>query len=200
MFSFFEPQSIIAAVGLLGITAIVFAETGLFFGFFLPGDSLLFTAGFLASQGHVSMGLLLLCAFVAAIAGDTVGYFFGKKIGPKIFNKEDSLFFHKEHIARSQHFFEKYGAKTIIIARFVPVVRTFAPILAGVGSMSYKTFIVFNILGAFIWTWSMIWAGYALGRLIPDPDAYVLPIIAVIILISSAPVLRQIWRIHISKK
>src|SRR3989338_1983266 len=135
-----DPSFLIQTLGLVGVFAIVFAESGLFFGFFLPGDSLLFTAGILASQGHFNVVLLWLGCMLCAIFGDSVGYAFGKKVGPKIFYREDSFFFHKKHIERTRAFFEKYGKKTIVLARFVPIVRTFAPILAGVGQMEYRTF------------------------------------------------------------
>lgn len=190
-----DPRTIITTLGTLGVIAIVFAETGLFFGFFLPGDSLLFTAGFFASQGYAPLDILLIGAFLAAAIGDSVGYAFGKKVGPSIFTKEDSLFFNKEHITRAQHFYEKHGRKTIILARFIPIVRTFAPIVAGIGNMAYKTFIIFNLLGAFLWTWAMLWLGYGLGALIPNPDRYVLPAVIVIILISSAPALKEILKV-----
>ena len=189
-----DPSILISTVGTLGVIGIVFVETGLLIGFFLPGDSLLFTAGFFASQGYVSLAGLLIGAFVAAVIGDTVGYSIGKKLGPALFTKEDSVFFNKKHIARAQHFYEKHGKKTIILARFMPIVRTFAPVVAGIGNMEYKTFISFNIIGAFLWTWGMLWAGYGLGSLIPDPDKYVLPIVLVIVAVSSAPAVRELWR------
>jgi membrane-associated protein len=191
--SLLNPQHLITTLGTLGVIAIVFAETGLFFGFFFPGDSLLFTAGFLASQGYVSFAWLLVGTFIAAVIGDSVGYAFGKKIGPALFTKDDSVLFDKRHIVRAQHFYEKHGKKTIILARFVPIVRTFAPIVAGVGNMSYRTFIAFNIIGGFLWTWAMLWLGYGLGSLIPNPDRYVLPIIVVIIIVSALPALKEIF-------
>lgn len=194
MLSFLNPQTLIAFAGLIGVISIVFAETGLFFGFFLPGDSLLFTAGLFASQGHIPIIGLLIGACIAAIAGDTVGYAFGKKIGPAIFTKEDSVFFDKKHIARAQHFYEKHGKKTIILARFLPIIRTFAPIVAGVGMMPYKTFIAFNIIGGILWTGSMILLGYVFGSLIPDPDRYIIPAVIVIIILSATPTLREIFR------
>lgn len=189
-----DPEIIIQTVGVIGVIAIVFLETGAFFGFFFPGDSLLFTAGFFASQGYLSLPLLLIGAFIAAVIGDSVGYAFGKRVGPALFTKEDSIFFNKKHIARAQHFYEKYGKKTIVLARFVPIVRTFAPIVAGIGNMQYKVFITFNILGGFLWTWSMLWLGYALGSLIPNPDRYVLPVIVLIIIFSGMPVLFELLK------
>ena len=194
MFTFLNPHTIIAVLGLAGVIAIVFAETGLFFGFFLPGDSLLFTAGFLASQHQVSFAWLLVGTFVAATLGDSVGYAFGKKVGPSIFTREDSVLFDKKHIARAQHFYEKHGKKTIILARFIPIIRTFAPIVAGIGNMSYKVFISFNIIGAFAWTWIMLWIGYGFGSIIPNPDRYVVPAVLIIIIVSAAPALREIFR------
>jgi len=178
---------LIKAAGYFGLFGIIFAESGLFFGFFLPGDSLLFTAGFLASQGYLDIWLTTILVFVAAVAGDSVGYAFGKKIGPAIFRKENSKFFNKENLLRTEKFYEKNGPKTIIIARFLPVVRTFAPIVAGVGNMSYSKFIRYNIVGGFIWTFGLMFAGYFLGRTIPGVDKYLLPIILLIIFLSIAP-------------
>jgi membrane-associated protein len=192
--NFLNPHEIITTLGMIGVIVIIFLETGAFFGFFFPGDSLLFTAGFLASQGYVSLPVLLVGTFIAAVAGDNVGYVFGKRMGPKLFNKEQSVFFNKEHIARAQAFYEKHGGKTIILARFMPIIRTFAPIVAGIGTMNYRTFLAFNLIGGFIWTWSMLWMGYGLGALIPDPDKYVIPVVLVIVLISSAPALREIFK------
>lgn len=190
-----DPRAIIAALGVLGVIAIIFAETGLFFGFFLPGDSLLFTAGFLASQGYISLGWLLVGAFVAAVAGDSVGYAFGRRIGPALFTKDSSVFFNKEHIARAQHFYEKHGKKTIVLARFIPIIRTFAPIVAGIGNMEYRTFLSFNLIGGFVWTWVLLFLGYIFGSIIPDPDRYILPAVIVIILVSAAPALKEIFGI-----
>jgi len=194
MLSFLNPHILISTLGLIGVIGIIFAETGLFFGFFLPGDSLLFTAGFLASQHQLPFAWLLIGTFLAAVLGDTVGYAFGKKVGPAIFTKENSLFFDKKHIARAQHFYEKYGKKTIILARFIPIIRTFAPIVAGIGNMTYKTFISFNIIGALAWTELMLWLGYGFGSIIPNPDRYVVPAVAVIIIVSASPALREIFR------
>ena len=194
MLSFLNPHTLITFLGIIGVIGVVFAETGLFFGFFLPGDTLLFTAGFLASQHQLSFAWLLVGTFLAAVLGDTVGYAFGKKVGPAIFTKEDSIFFDKRHIARSEHFYEKYGKKTIILARFIPIIRTFAPIVAGVGNMTYKTFISFNLIGAFAWTELMLWLGFGFGSVIPNPDRYVIPAVLVIIAISATPALREIFR------
>ena len=194
MMQLLDPKFLVETLGLVGTVSIVFAESGLFFGFFLPGDSLLFTAGLLSSQGLISLLPLLFLSFLAAFLGDNVGYWFGKKIGPKIFNKEDSFFWNKKHITKSQIFFEKYGKKAIILARFIPIVRTFTPILAGVGLMEYKTFIRYNIVGGFLWTFGMILLGFFFGSLIPNPDKYLLPVIAAIIFISFIPPLLEIIR------
>jgi membrane-associated protein len=190
----FNLTSLIQTAGYAGLAGIVFAESGLLVGFFLPGDSLLFTAGFLASQGFLNVWVLAPLLFVAAVAGDSVGYAFGNKVGPKIFTKEDSLFFHKSHLIKAQAFFEKHGGKTIILARFIPVVRTFAPVLAGVGKMRYSTFLVYNIIGAFAWAVGLTFLGYFLGSAIPNIDRYLLPIIALIIFLSILPTLIPLIR------
>ncbi|MCX6719445.1 MAG: VTT domain-containing protein [Candidatus Taylorbacteria bacterium] len=194
-----NPEHLIATLGLLGVIAIIFAETGLFFGFFFPGDSLLFTAGFFASQGYLSFPILLVGTFLAAVIGDSVGYAFGRKIGPALFTKENSLFFSKEYILRAKYFYEKHGKKTIIMARFIPIVRTFAPIVAGIGEMDYRTFLAFNVIGGFAWTWLLLWLGYGLGSFIPDPDRYVLPMVGVIIIVSAMPALREIFKESVRK-
>ena len=189
-----DPRTLITTLGVLGVIAIIFLETGAFFGFFFPGDSLLFTAGYLASQGFVSLTWLLLGAFVAAVLGDSLGYAFGRKIGPAIFVRDDSVFFNKKYIVRAQHFYEKHGKKTIILARFIPIIRTFAPIVAGIGNMEYRKFLTFNVVGGFLWTWAMLWLGYGFGSLIPNPDKYIIPAVIVIILISASPALKEIYK------
>lgn len=189
-----DPRALIQTFGLIGVISVVFIETGFFFGFFLPGDSLLFTAGLLASKGYLPLAWLLAGVFAASVIGDSVGYFFGRKVGPSLFVKEDSVLFHKKNIARAQHFYEKYGARTIIMARFLPVVRTFAPIVAGIGNMDYRHFITYNVLGGFLWTFSLIGLGYGFGSVIPDPDRYLLPAIGVIILLSAIPTVREVVR------
>jgi membrane-associated protein len=173
---------------------IIFAETGLLIGFFLPGDSLLFTAGILAGQGKLDITLVVLGCFVAAVIGDQVGYTIGQRYGPRLFRKEDSKIFKQEYIDRTKEFFDKHGPKTIVIARFVPIVRTFAPTLAGVGEMPRSTFFRYNIVGAFIWAVGITMLGYALGDAIGDSvDTYLLPLVAVIILISLIPPFLE-WR------
>lgn len=186
-FSLLDPLTLAKAGGLIGISAIIFVETGLFFGFFFPGDSLLFTAGFLASQGLLDIWLILPFFFVASVCGNMVGYAFGKKVGPKLFSKEDSVFFHKKHVEKTQHFFEHHGGRTILLARFFPIIRTFAPILAGVGGMHWKTFFIYSIAGGALWTIGLTLLGYVLGATIPDIDKYLLPIIGGIVVVSILP-------------
>jgi membrane-associated protein len=168
---------------------IIFAESGLFFGFFLPGDSLLFTAGILASQNYLDIYILILLTTIGAVLGDQVGYWFGKKVGPKIFTRDDSFYFKKKYIKDAELFYEKHGKKTIILARFIPIIRTFVPILAGVGNMNYKTFVTYNIIGGVLWALGIPALGYFLGQNIPNIDSYLLPIIIGIILISISPAL-----------
>ena len=183
-----DPEHLLETFGTIGLLVIIFAESGLLFGFFLPGDSLLFTAGLLASQDKLNIVVVLVGCFVAAVAGDQVGYLFGSRVGPSLFRRPDSRLFRQEYVGKAQAFFEKNGSKTIVLARFVPIVRTFAPILAGVGKMPYRTFVTFNILGGLLWAVGVSLAGYVLGETIPDIDRYLLPIIGFIVFISLAPV------------
>jgi membrane-associated protein len=191
-----DPRHLLETFGALGLFVIVFAESGLFFGFFLPGDSLLVTAGLLASQDKLGLPfpLLALGCFVAAVAGDQVGYAFGNRVGPALFRRPDSRFFKQEHLERANAFFERYGAKTIVLARFVPIVRTFAPIVAGAGRMPYRTFVLFNLLGGFLWAVGVTTLGYTLGKRIPHVDKYLLPIIAVVVVLSLVPIAFEAWR------
>lgn len=183
----FDLKTILPTIGYLGIFAIIFAESGLLIGFFLPGDSLLFTAGFLASQGIFDIHLLAVLCFLAAVIGDSVGYAFGQKVGRRLFHKHDSLLFHKDNLEKAHRFYKEHGRKTIILARFMPIIRTFAPIVAGIGDMEYKTFVSFNVIGGALWALGLTYAGYYLGRIIPDVDKYLLPIVLVIIILSVAP-------------
>lgn len=185
---------LIRAVGLVGLFCIVFAETGLFLGFFFPGDSLLFVAGLLAAQGLFPVSVLILVLLVAAITGNMVGYWFGKKVGPKLFERDDSLLFRKAHVRRAQSFYEKHGAKTIMLARFVPIVRTFGPIVAGIAEMNYRSFMIYNVLGALLWTVGLTLGGYLFGNLITDIDRYLLPVILAIIIVSFLPAVWHIWK------
>jgi membrane-associated protein len=179
-----DLTTFIQAAGYAGVTAIVFAESGLLIGFFLPGDSLLFTAGLLASQGYFNIWWLTLLTAAAAIIGDNVGYSFGHKWGRRLFEKKDGRFFRRENLLKAEKFYEEYGAKTIVLARFMPFIRTFAPIVAGIGQMDYRTFFRYNLLGGLLWAVGMNLAGFWLGRTIPGVDRYLLPIIIVIVLIS----------------
>jgi membrane-associated protein len=186
-----DPRHLIETFGTVGLIAIVFAESSLIF--FLPGDSLLFTAGLLASRGHLHLGVILVGCFVAAVGGNQLGYAVGARAGSALFKPGSRLFKH-EYVERAHDYFERYGTKTIVLARFVPAVRTFAPILAGVGKMRYRTFASFNLLGGFIWTIGLILAGYTLGETVPDIDRYLLPIIGLIVVASIAPIAFEIWR------
>lgn len=190
----FDLPEVIRTIGYLGVFAIIFAESGLLIGFFLPGDSLLFTAGFLASQGFLNIHVLVLGCFIAAVTGDSVGYYIGHKYGRKLFKREDSLLFHKDHLVRAEKFYEKYGGKTIILARFMPVVRTFAPVVAGIGKMNYPTFLTYNLVGGLLWAVALPYAGYYLGGAIPDIDKYLYPIIILIIVVSVLPPLIEIFK------
>lgn len=182
-----DPITLVKTAGYIGMFFIIFAESGLLIGFFLPGDSLLFTAGFLASQGFIHIIPLALLTFTAAILGDNFGYAFGKKVGVKLFTREDSIIFHKDHLRRAEDFYEKYGGKTIVLARFLPVIRTFAPIVAGAGKMNYRQFFFYNLIGGLIWGLGMPLLGYFLGSTVPNIDRYLVPIILFIIFASIVP-------------
>ena len=189
-----DLAAFIESIGYLGIAAVVFSESGLFLGAFFPGDSLLFTAGFLASQHVFDIRILIPLTFLAAVFGDSFGYAFGRHVGPRIFKREDSLLFHQDHLERSKRFYERHGGKTIILARFMPIVRTFAPILAGVGRMRYGQFLFFNVIGALIWAVGISYLGFVLGDTVPGVDKYLIPIILLIILTSVAPTMVSILR------
>lgn len=193
-----DLMSLIRSIGLFGVYGIVFAESGLLIGFFLPGDSLLFTAGFLASPAikFFNVWSLVIGAWIAAVVGDNVGYEFGKRVGRKLFIREKSLFFNPKNLIKAQEFYEKHGGKAITLARFMPVVRTFAPIVAGIGHMDHKRFTFFNFLGGTVWVWGMTFAGYFLGNIIPEEkvDSYLLPIILFIIFISVLPPLIHMYK------
>lgn len=192
--SSFDLKQLITNVGYVGLFAIVFAESGLFFGFFLPGDSLLFISGLLASQKVFSLPILIAILTVAAIGGVSVGYAFGRKVGERLFNKEDSLFFHKDHLRKAHDFYSRHGAKTIVLARFMPFVRTFAPIVAGMGEMKYSRFLFYNILGALLWVVGLTLLGFWLGNIVTNIDQYLLPIIALIVLVSILPGLIHFYK------
>lgn len=185
----FDLPELIKSLGYFGIWAIVFAESGLLIGFFLPGDSLLFTAGFIASQGFLNIWVLIFGCFVCAVLGDNVGYATGHRFGRRLFKKEDSWLFHKKHLIKTQNYYEKHGKMTIVLARFLPIIRTFAPIVAGIGAMQYRIFMSYNLIGGLVWTFSMTFLGYFLGKVIPaeQVDKYLLPIILGIIVLSLLP-------------
>lgn len=188
---------LIIGLGIFAVIFVIFAESGLLIGFFLPGDSLLFTAGVLFHAGilpgniPIPFFVFVTLLFIAAVLGDSVGYWFGRKTGHRIFKKPDARIFKQSHIVRAQEFYEKHGGKTIIIARFVPIVRTFAPIVAGIGKMEYKKFITFNLIGGFIWTFGITYLGYFVGAAFEAAgvqiDHVILPFVAVILLISILP-------------
>lgn len=186
-----DLQELIVHIGVWVTFLIIFAESGLLIGFFLPGDSLIFTAGLLASQGHFNIWYFLLGGSIAAIVGDNVGYAFGRRFGPRIFSRDDSWLFKKDHVEKARDFYEKHGPLTIVLARFTPVVRTFAPILAGVGKMNYRTFLTYNIIGGLVWVWGLGWLGYGLGDVAQknniEIDKYILPVLILIIVASILP-------------
>jgi len=194
------PEAI-KAFGLIGVWTIVLLETGVFFGVFLPGNSMLFTAGVLAQQGLFDLGALTMGAFVCAVLGNNIGYSTGYRFGRRLFRREDSLIFHKKHLVAAQLFYEKHGRNTIVMARFLPIIRTFGAIVAGIGSMNYRTFLVYNTVGGAIWAFGIPLLGYYLGALIGDDiDRYLLPIILVMITVSCTTSLVQIYREHKASK
>src|SRR4051812_48564697 len=184
-----DPRMLVQAAGYVGLTAVIFAETGLLIGFFLPGDSLLVTAGLLSTQPQFGLNMWLLGTMltVAAIVGNTVGYAIGWFSGPKLFKRDDSLLFKKKHLIRAHEFFEKHGGKALVIARFMPIVRTFVPVVAGLGRMSLRSYTAYNVLGAVLWIWSMLFIGYFLGRLIPGVENHITKVILVVIFLSLLP-------------
>lgn len=195
-----DPILIVKAVGLIGILIIVFAETGLFFGFFFPGDSLLFTAGIFASQGFFNIQVLLVGCILAAIIGDTVGYWSGKKYGRQLFDRDAGFFFKKKRLYDAELFYEKHGKSTIIIARFVPIMRTFAPIVAGIGNMKYRSFVSYNIFGGIVWVSGLLLLGYFLGEIIPNPEIYIVPGAILIIILSFLPIIIKMIISRLNKK
>lgn len=182
-------MALVQTIGYPGITAVVFFESGVFFGFFLPGASMLFTAGLLSSKGVFNPWILIPLVTVAAIAGDSVGYWFGKKVGRPLFLRGRSRWFRPEHLAHAHAFYEKHGARTVFFARFIPIVRTFVPIVAGAAEMSYKTFLVYNVVGAIVWAAGTTFLGYFLGERVPFIGHYLTPIILIIIAVTCLPLL-----------
>ncbi len=197
-----DPEVLISTFGLLGILVIVFAESGLLIGFFLPGDSLLFTAGLLTADGrYITWPLWLVCLLItlSAIAGDQVGYAFGRKVGPALFRRPNSRLFNQENVLKAHDFFEKYGARSIVLARFVPIVRTFTPIVAGVSRMNYRTFVVYNVLGGILWGTGVTVLGYFLGQ-IPFVKANIEFILIAIVGLSVLPIVFELLRARIAAK
>lgn len=184
-----RPEELIRWGGYVGLTLIIFAETGLLVGFFLPGDSLLVTAGLLASQGYgdLNVYVLGLVLSAAAIIGNSLGYFIGKASGPRLFTREDSLLFNKKYLFRAHAFYERHGGKTMVLARFMPIVRTFVPVVAGVARMEFRAFTIYNVVGGLLWIWSMLFIGYFLGRYIPGIDKHIEKVIIAVIFLSILP-------------
>jgi len=183
-----DVRGLIAWGGYVGLTAIIFAETGLLVGFFLPGDSLIVTAGLLAATtGAFNVWLLGLLLTVASIIGNSSGYAIGRATGPRLFTRENSLLFNKKHLYRAHEFYQRHGGKTVIIARFMPIVRTFVPVVAGMGQMDYGRYTTFNVVGGVAWIWSMLFIGYFLGRYIPGVDQHVETVIIIVIFLSLLP-------------
>jgi membrane-associated protein len=191
-----DVRHLVQVGGYIGLTAIIFAETGLLIGFFLPGDSLLVTAGLLSSQPEFGLNIWILGIIltVAAILGNTVGYFIGRYSGPRLFTRDDSLLFKKKHLFAAQAFYETHGGKTLVIARFMPIVRTFVPVVAGLARMDLKRYTAYNVLGAVAWIWSMLLIGFVLGRYIPGVERHIEKVILLVIFVSLLPGLISWWR------
>lgn len=191
-----DPKTLIETFGTIGLFVIVFAESGLLVGFFLPGDSLLITAGLLASQGILNFPLILVGCFVAAVVGDQVGYAFGARVGPALYRRPDSRLFRRSHLERSQRYFEEQGPKTVVLARFIPLVRTFTPVLAGVSQMPYRLFVTYNVVGGFLWAVGVTTLGYFLGEAVPDIDKFIVPVVGVILVASLVPIAREVMKLR----
>ena len=191
-----DVQGLIQWGGMFLVCSIVFVETGLFFGFFLPGDSLLVTAGIFCAAGHLPLGWLLFLVPLCAFTGDQLGYWIGRRAGQALYKKEDSLLFKKRHLERARHFYNKYGGKTLILARFVPIVRTFVQPVAGAAGMKYRRYVGFSILGAFLWVWSMVLVGFFLGSSIPNVDQHIHIVIAIVVFVSLLPAVIEAVRQH----
>ena len=189
-----DVRGLVQAGGYIALAIIVFTETGLMFGFFLPGDSLLVTAGLFAAKGDLNIVFLIVLLSTCAILGDALGYYIGWKLGPALFRKEDSLLFKKKHLVATHDFYEKHGGKTIIIARFVPVIRTFAPVVAGMANMSYRRFALFNIVGGIGWVVSMTMLGYLLVTIFPATEKHIEKVIIIVIFLSILPGIIEWWR------
>ncbi|HET9641554.1 MAG TPA: VTT domain-containing protein [Candidatus Paceibacterota bacterium] len=189
-----DPLAIVKTGSYLGIAIIIFAESGLLIGIFFPGDSLLFAAGLMSGVGFLSVAPLITFVVLAAILGDSVGYWFGANVGTGFFARKDSRFFKQEYLKRTELFYKKYGGRAVVLARFVPIVRTIAPILAGIGSMKYAKFLSYNAVGGILWGTGMTLLGYFLGTVLPDSEHYILPLSLVIVVISFLPIVINIIR------
>jgi membrane-associated protein len=185
---------LISSFGTVGLLVMIFVESGLLVGFFLPGDSLLFTAGLLASQGRLNLAVVMIGSALAAIAGDQVGYGIGRRVGPALFRRPDARLFKRRHLERATAYFDTHGNKTIVLARFIPVIRTFTPTIAGASGMPYRSFVMFNALGGIAWGSGLTIAGYTLGETVPNVDRYLLPIIAMIVVVSAVPAVLEVRR------
>ena len=194
-----DVRGLVQTGGYIALAIIVFTETGLMIGFFLPGDSLLVTAGLFAAKGDLDIVFLNVLLSFCAITGDALGYYIGWKLGPALFRKEDSLLFKKKHLLATHEFYERHGGKTIIIARFVPIVRTFAPVVAGMANMSYKRFALFNIVGGIGWVFSMTMIGYSLIKIFPNAEKHIHIIIVVVIVLSILPGVIEVLRARMRK-
>ncbi len=189
-----DLPALIKWAGYFGLTAIVFAETGLLVGFFLPGDSLLVTAGLASARGLLNVYWLGLMLNIAAAAGNSLGYWIGRMSGPRIFTREDSLLFSKKNVFRAQEFYARHGRKAIVLAQFMPIIRTFSPVIAGVGQMPYRQFLVISVLGTVIWVWSMLFTGYFLGTYIPGIDKHIEILVLTVVVVSILPAIISWWR------
>jgi len=183
---------VVRVIGYPGLALTIFAESGLFFGFFLPGSSMLFSAGLLAASGVFNVWILIPIMAIAAVLGDSAGYWFGTYVGMSFFFKRDSRFFKHEYLERAKVFYEAHGVQAVMLARFVPIVRTFAPIVAGIARMRYRSFVFYNILGALLWAAGITWAGYYLGKRVPFVADYITPIALVIIMLSLVPIFWEV--------
>jgi membrane-associated protein len=184
-----DVQALVQTAGYAGLTALIFAETGLFVGFFLPGDSVMVSAGLFAQRGYLSIGLLGSLLTAASIIGDSTGYWIGRATGPRMFRREDSLLFKRRHLIAAHEFYERHGGKAVIIARFMPVIRAFAPVVAGIGQMPYSRYVVYSIAGSVLWVWSMLLLGYSLGRYVPGVASHIDIVVVLIVLASVSPAL-----------
>jgi membrane-associated protein len=196
----YDVRGLIEWGGTLLVCIIVFVETGMFVGFFLPGDSLLVTAGVFAGAGQLRLAWLLSLVTLCAIAGDQLGYFIGRQAGASLYQRKDSRFFRKRHLERAHEFYERYGGKTIILARFVPIIRTFSPPVAGAARMSYTRYLAYDILGGLSWVWSMVLLGYSLGKTVQNIDKRIHWVVAIVVVLSFMPALYHSWKIRREKR